>query len=118
MELYKFEKQKEYNDVDTGNEDKEKKRKNSEYYDLGKEVSEEKETELILFEKFPVADIISLRSDSKSKNIVNISVRKQKEKEIEIEIEKKKGKRPSIHTDQINIVLDFSSVNDSKYIYI
>ena len=114
MELYRFEKQKEYNDVDTGNEDKEKKRKNSEYYDLGKEVSEEKETELILFEKFPVADIISLRSDSKSKNIVNISVRKQKEKEIEIEIEKKKGKRPSIHTDQINIVLDFSSVNDSK----
>ena len=73
-----------------------------------------KSTELILFEKFPVADIISLRSDSKSKNIVNISVRKQKEKEIEIEIEKKKGKRPSIHTDLINIVLDFSSVNDSK----
>ena len=115
MELYKFEQQKEYNDVDTGNEDKEKKRKNSEYYDLGKEVTEEKETELILFEKFPVNDVIYLNSDNKSKNIVNISVReKPKEKEIEKEKDKKKGKRPSIKTDQINFVLDFSSVNDSK----
>ena len=110
MELYKFDTQKEYNDVVT-NDDKEKKRKKSEYYDLGKESNEEKDTDLILFEKINVTDIISVNSNNKYKNIVNITVR-ERPKEKEKEKDKKKSKRPSINL--FDIILDFSSANDSK----
>ena len=110
MELYKFDTQKEYNDVVT-NDDKEKKRKKSEYYDLGKESNEEKDTDLILFEKINVTDIISVNSNNKYKNIVNITVR-ERPKEKEKEKDKKKSKRPSINI--FDIILDFSSANDSK----
>ena len=110
MELYKFDTQKEYNDVVT-NDDKEKKRKKSEYYDLGKESNEEKDTDLILFEKIHVTDITSVNSNNKYKNIVNITVR-ERPKEKEKEKDKKKSKRPSINL--FDIILDFSSANDSK----
>lgn len=110
MELYKFDTQKEYNDVVT-NDDKEKKRKKSEYYDLGKESNEEKDTDLILFEKINVTDITSVNSNNKYKNIVNITVR-ERPKEKEKEKDKKKSKRPSINL--FDIILDFSSANDSK----
>ena len=110
MELYKFDTQKEYNDVVT-NDDKEKKRKKSEYYDLGKESNEEKDTDLILFEKINVTDITSVNSNNKYKNIVNITVR-ERPKEKEKDKDKKKSKRPSINL--FDIILDFSSANDSK----
>ena len=112
MELYQFERQKEYNDIEIGKDEKEKKRKTSEYYDLGKETTDEdKETELILFEKISVFDIISLNNDNKFKNIVNVSI-KEKIKDKEKEKDKKKTKRPSINI--FDIILDFSSTNDSK----
>ena len=112
MELYQFERQKEYNDIEIGKDEKEKKRKTSEYYDLGKETTDEdKETELILFEKISVFDIISLNNDNKFKNIVNVSIR-EKIKDKEKEKDKKKTKRPSINI--FDIILDFSSTNDSK----
>ena len=111
MEFYQFEKQKEYNDIEVGKDIQEKKKRVLEYYDLGKESNEEKETELTLFEKISVLDIISLNSDSKFKNIVNISYRelyKDKDKDKD----KKKTKRPSLSIFDIQI--DFSSDNDSK----
>jgi hypothetical protein len=110
MELYKFEKYKEYKDLEVNREDKEKKRKNSEYYDLGKEI-EEKDTELTLFDKFSVLDILSLDSDNKSKNIMNMTVR---ERDKEKEKDKKKLKRPSLHFNTVSIALDFSCTNDAK----
>ena len=109
MELYQFEKQKEYNDKEVGNDIMEKKKKVLEYYDLGKEANEEKDTELTLFEKISVFDIISLNGDSKFKNIINISFR---EIEKEKDIDKKKTKRSSLNIYDIQI--DFSSDNDSK----
>ena len=111
MEFYEFEKQKEYNDIEIGNDEKEKKRKVSEYYDLGKETNEEKDTELVLFEKASVEDIISLNLDNKFKNIVNISIR-EKIKDKEKDKDKKKAKRQSINI--FDIIIDFSSSNDSK----
>ena len=89
---------------------KKKKKKQSEYYDLGKEENEEKEPELILFDKIPALDIVSLNSNNKSKNIVNIQVKdKGKDKE--------KDKRKSLKRNSLNvfdIILDFASTNDSK----
>ena len=112
MEFYQFEKQKEYNDVEVENDIKEKKRKTSEYYDLGKETEEEeKDTELTLFEKISVLDIVSLNSDKQFKNIVNLTIR-ERAKEKEKEKDKKKSKKLSIN--MFDMILDFSSVNDSK----
>ena len=117
FELYKFEKIKEYKDIEEGNDIKEKKRKKSEYYDLGKEKSEENDndTYLTLLEKFSVCDIITLNKDNNFKNIVNISVKdipKEKYKEKDKEKDKKLLKRLSVNFFQIT--LDFSSPSDSN----
>jgi hypothetical protein len=115
LEFYQFEKQREYNDIEVGNDIKEKKRKTSEYYDLGKETEEEeKDTELVLFEKISALDIISLNSDKQFKNIVNLTIRESiKDKEKEKEKDKKKLKKQQ-SINMFDMVLDFSSVNDSK----
>ena len=123
LELYKFEKAKKYNDIEEGDDIKEKKKKTSEYYDLGKETNEENDndTYLTLIEKFSICDIIALNSDNHFNNIINMSVKdilkeKEKEKEKDKDKDKKKQKRLSVNFFQIT--LDFSSVNDSKnFIY-
>ena len=113
MELFKFENKKQYKDIEVDNDIKEMQRKKSEYYDLGKETTEDKDTDLILFEKFSIFDILSLNSDTKSKNVVKINIRENmKEKEKEKDKDKKKMKRLSVNF--FEIVLDFSSANDSK----
>ena len=86
-----------------------------EYYDLGKETEEEeKDTELVLFEKISALDIISLNSDKQFKNIVNLTIRESiKDKEKEKEKDKKKLKKQQ-SINMFDMVLDFSSVNDSK----
>ena len=111
MEFFSFEKQKQYKDIGVTNDDKEKKRKNSEYYDLGKEASEENEPELILFDKISALDIITLNTHNKSKNIINIQVR-EKAKEKDKDKDKKLLKRNSISS--FDIILDFSSINDTR----
>ena len=115
LEFYQFEKQREYNDIEVGNDIKEKKRKTSEYYDLGKETEEEeKDTELVLFEKISALDVVSLNSDKQFKNIVNLTIRESiKDKEKEKEKDKKKLKKQQ-SINMFDMVLDFSSVNDSK----
>ena len=102
MELYNIEKQKEYKDIEVGNDVKEKKRKLSEYYDLGKEIDEEKD--FILLNKFSVFDILSLNIVDKKPNIVIMSIREN--------INDKNKKKSSDKT--FEIILDFSSKNDSK----
>ena len=107
MELYSFEKQKEYKDIEVGNDIKEKKRKKLEYYDLGKEIDEEKDNDFILLNKFSVLDIISLNIKDKKPNIVIMSIREN--------IKDKNKKKTS---DKIfEIILDFSSKNDSKIFF-
>ena len=122
IELHKFETQKEYKDIQVDNDTKEAKQKKLKYYDLGKETSEDKEQYLILFEKFSVTDIIALNKDDKIKNIVNMEIRdntneKEKEKNnIKKDKEKKskdKNNKKIISINSFEIVLDFSSVNDS-----
>ena len=102
MELYNIEKQKEYKDIEVGNDVKEKKRKLSEYYDLGKEIDEEKD--FILLNKFSVLDIVSLNIVDKKPNIVIMSIR-----------ENNNDKNKNNSSDKIfEIILDFSSKKDSK----
>ena len=122
IELHKFETQKEYKDIQVDNDTKEAKQKKLKYYDLGKEACEDKEQYLILFEKFSVTDIITLNKDNKIKNIVNMEIRdntneKEKEKNnIKKDKEKKskdKNNKKIISINSFEIVLDFSSVNDS-----
>jgi hypothetical protein len=84
--------------------------KKKEYYDLGKEEdnnNENKNLDLTLIEKIGVNNIISINSNQKEKNIVNILVKdKKSEKIFNKFIKKNKG--------EYNIVIDFSSSKDSK----
>ena len=119
--MHKFETQKEYKDIEVDNNVKEEKQKKLKYYDLGKETNEDKEPYLILFEKFSVTDIIKLNKDSKFKNIVNIDIRensKEKDKNNNKKEKDKKNKNKKdtkilLMDNTFEIVLDFSSVNDS-----
>ena len=121
IELHKFETPREYKDIEVDNDVKEAKQKKLKYYDLGKETSEDKEPYLILFEKFSVTDIIKLNKDSKIKNIVNIDIRensKEKDKNNNKKEKDKKNKNKKdtkilLMDNTFEIVLDFSSVNDS-----
>ena len=78
-----------------------------EYYDLGKEDDDmDKETELSLFDKKNVKEIKSLNMDKKFRNIIKIVVLENKDKD------KKKQEKQELNSYEI--VLDFSSMNDSK----
>ena len=104
IEFFKFESVTEYKDLNLENEILEKKKKILEYYDLGKEEDDKnKETELILFDKFHLNEIKSINLDTKAKNILYITI---------IENKDKLTKKQDLNT--FEIVLDFSSVNDSK----
>ena len=109
LELYKFNKEKQYIDFENTImiSDRNKKK---EYYDLGKEEdnnNENKNLDLTLIEKIGVNNIISINSNQKEKNIVNILVKdKKSEKIFNKFIKKNKG--------EYNIVMDFSSSKDSK----
>ena len=116
IELHKFETQKEYKEFEVDKDTKEAKQKKLEYYDLGKETSEDKEPYLILFEKFSVTDIKTLNKDNKLKNIVNINFfdnLKEKEKDKNKKDKDKKNNDKNILNNTFDMALDFSSVNDS-----
>ena len=120
IELHKFETPREYKDIEVDNDVKEAKQKKLKYYDLGKETIEDKEPYLILFERFSVTDIIQLNKDNKFKNIVNMDIRensKEKDKNDNKKDKDKKSKNNKnakiLLMDTFEIVLDFSSLNDS-----
>ena len=64
----------------------------------------DKETELILFDKKSINEIKSLNMDKKFRNIIKIVALESKDK--------KKQEKQDLNSYEI--VLDFSSINDSK----
>ena len=111
IEIYKFDKQKQYIDFENTIQILDKKRK-KEYYDLGADDIEDtiKDLELTLLEQISVVDIISIKADQNSNNIINVSIRDETKKESIFGIFKKKENIFIRHT----IVFDFSSDKDSK----
>ena len=103
IEFFKFDSKKVYKEVKIKKDEKEEKKKKLEYYDLGKE-DEDKETELSLFDKKNINEVKSLNMDKKFRNIIKMVVLESKDK-------KKQEKQES---NSYEIVLDFSSINDSK----
>ena len=110
IEIYKFDKQKQYFDFENTIQIMDKKQK-KEYYDLGKDESEDtfKDLDLTLLEKVSIVDIISIKAQN-ANNIVNVSIRDKDIKDSIFGIFKKKENNFITHT----IVFDFSSSKDSK----
>ena len=110
VEIYKFDKQKQYIDFENTIQIMDKKEKKK-YYDLGNDENDEdtnKDLELTLLEKVSVVDIISIKAQN-SNNIVNVSIRDENKKE-KFGLFKKKENNYITHV----IVFDFSSSKDSK----
>ena len=104
IEFFKFESKKEYRELKIQHDIKEKKKKISEYYDLGKEEDDmNKETELALFNKIFINEIKSITMDKKSRNIIHIIILENKDKNV---------KKQDINNYEI--IVDFSSLNDAK----
>jgi hypothetical protein len=112
LELYKFNKEKNYIDLENTMIILDRKKK-KEYYDLGKEDDDSddnnKNLELTLLEKISVNNIISISPKKKANNIVDILIKDEKSKKIFNNFIKKESNRVN-H----NIVIDFSSDKDSK----
>ena len=112
IEIYKFDKIKQYNDFETTVLIRNKKEKEK-YYDYGKEDDEEdnnKDLELTLLERVHVLDMLKITHNPKAKNIVTCEIRGESKKEKLFGIFKKKENSYEI----ITIVFDFSSSHDSK----
>ena len=110
MEIYKFDKRKQYNDKQTESyeEDIEQKKKNWNYYDLGKETGEQnKNIELTLLEEIKITHILGMKAESKNKNILNIKIKEDIK-------DKKLIKKKGINYLEYLIKIDFPSSNDSK----
>ena len=109
IEIYKFDKEKQYKDFENTIMIMDKKEKKK-YYDLGKDDNDENnDLDLTLLEKISVVDIISINADQKSNNIVTVSIRNEDKKDTIFGFFKKYNNY-IIH----NIVFDFSSSKDSK----
>ena len=105
IEFFKFDSKKVYKELKIKKDEKEEKKKKLEYYDLGKEDDDmDKETELSLFDKKSINEIKSLNMDKKFRNIIKIVALESKDK--------KKQEKQDLNSYEI--VLDFSSINDSK----
>ena len=111
IEIYKFDKKKQYNDFETtimiiNNKEKQ------EYYDYGNDDNdEEKDLELTLLEKVHVLDMLKITQNPKSKNIVICEIRGESKKEKYLGLFKK---RDSNNFEIITIVFDFSSSKEAK----
>ena len=110
IEIYKFDKKKQYDDFESTVLIMKKKEKQK-YYDYGKEEDDNnKDLELTLLERVPVFDILAIKPNPKAKNIVTCEIRG----------EEKKGKffgffkKESNSFETISIIFDFSSTNDAK----
>ena len=104
VEFFKFNTKKEYRELQIQKDIKEKRKKISEYYDLGKEKEDaNKETELILFDKIHINEVKTLNMDKKSRNIIHIVI---------VDYKEKNPKKQDLNNYEI--ILDFSSTNDSK----
>ena len=112
IEIYKFDKKKQYIDFETTVLIRNKKEKEK-YYDYGKEDDEDdtnKDLELTLLERVPVFDILKISPNPKSKNIIICEIRGEAKKEKMFGLFKKKESNYETNI----IVFDFSSTHDSK----
>ena len=108
IEIYKFEQRKQYLDKQTDSNEEDQKKKNWNYYDLGKESNENnKNIELTLLEEIKITHILEMKAESKNKNIMNITVRDDIK-------DKKLIKKKGVSFEQHRITIDFPSSNDSK----
>ena len=112
IEIYKFDKLKQYIDFENTIQIMDKKEKKK-YYDLGKDDNEDinMDLDLTLLEKVSVVDIVSINANQKS-NIVNISIRDNEKIDISDMIFGMFKKGNSFNTRKI--VFDFSSDKDSR----
>jgi hypothetical protein len=106
IEIYKFDKKKQYNDFENTLEWRKKKKK-QEYYDYGTKNNDD--LELTLLERVPVIDILSIKPNPKAKNIITCEIRGEAIVQHFLGIFKKENKFESI-----NIVFDFSSSHEAK----
>jgi hypothetical protein len=112
VEIYKFDKKKQYNDFENTILIYNKKQK-KEYYDFGKEEQDDNDDhdlELTLLEKVPVLDILSLNYKANMKNVVECQIRGEVKKGKFFGLFKKGESNYETNT----IVFDFSSNNDAK----
>ena len=110
IEIYKFDKKKQYDDFESTVLIMKKKEK-QEYYDYGKEEDDNnKDLELTLLERVPVFDILTIKPSPKAKNVVICEIRGEQKKAKFFSFFKKENN--SFET--ISIVFDFSSTNDAK----
>jgi hypothetical protein len=108
IEIYRFAQIKQYYDKQSENnlQNLEQKKKNWNYYDLGKETND-KNIELTLLEEIKMTHILGMKAESKNKNIINITV---KEDITDKKLIKKKG----VNYTEYTIKIDFPSSHDSK----
>jgi len=108
LEIYKFDKRKQYNDKQVDSNEEDQKKKNWDYYDLGKETGKQnKNIELTLLEEIKITHILGMKPEPKNKNIIIITIKEDIK-------DKKVIKKKGINYIQYLIKIDFPSTNDSK----
>ena len=110
IEIYKFDKFKQYNDFENTVLIRNVKEKQK-YYDYGKDQeNNDEDLELTLLEKVHVLDILKMIQDPKSKNLVTCEIRGEKKKEKFLGLFKKKENVYEI----VTIIFDFSSSSEAR----
>ena len=109
IEIYKFDKIKQYNDFEDTVLIRQKKEKQK-YYDYGKNQENDSDLELTLLERVHVLDILKMLQNPKSKNLVTCEIRGEKKKEKFLGLFKKKENTFEI----VTIIFDFSSTKDAR----
>ena len=112
IEIYKFDNIKQYKDFENTLIIKNRKKK-EEYYDLGKKDDEDlnKDLELTLLEKVFILDMLSIKADSKLKNVIICEIRGEKKKTGFFSFFKKRDEE---EYETLRIVFDFSSEGEAR----
>ena len=112
IEIYKFDNIKQYKDFENTLIIKNRKKK-EEYYDLGKKDDEDlnKDLELTLLEKVFILDMLSIKADSKLKNVIICEIRGEKKKTGFFSFFKKRDEE---EYETLRIVFDFSSAGEAR----
>ena len=109
IEIYEFLKTKIYSDTGREKEIIEQKRKNTKYYDLGKEKEkDQKEFDLILLEELPIDKNLIFEMNKIEQNIIGFKFK---------DIIKTKEKKANSFLDTYTIIVNFPLADDSKSFY-
>ena len=106
IEIYKFDIKKQHN-INKSN-----------YYDLGLNLEEQKDIDLIILEELKIPDIIGMGLDKKTKNVININIKDKNSKENKNTKDKNakniNKKEEIIKYNSYNMTIDLSSTQDAK----